>query len=138
LSYAPKILSGLPLKAAAVSAKNLERTPLRSQIRRVSEGAFIENLNMLYVALTRPTDRLYLLARKDDLTGPGHFRNFLLYQFLEDRGLWEPEIDSYVLEPGQPKRVKEEEKTDENISGWITCSTATGTKKPASAALPPA
>ncbi len=119
LSYAPKILSGLPLKAAAVSAKNLERTPMRSQIMRVSEGAFIENLNMLYVALTRPTDRLYLLARKDDFDRPrGISVNFLLYQYLEDRGLWEPEIDAYVLEPGQPKRVQEEEKTDENIF-WV-------------------
>jgi ATP-dependent exoDNAse (exonuclease V) beta subunit len=119
LSYAPKLLSGMPLRAAAVSSKNLDRTPLRAQFKRVSEGVFIENLNMLYVALTRPTDRLYLLARKDDFDRPrGVSVNLLLYQYLEDRELWEPEKDVYVLEQGPPKTVKEAEPPAE-ATFWV-------------------
>ncbi len=43
---------------------------------------------MLYVALTRPTDRLYLIARLDEFEKPrGESVEYLLYQYLNDNGL---------------------------------------------------
>jgi ATP-dependent helicase/nuclease subunit A len=91
----------------------LTQTELRDQYEREVEKAFIENLNMLYVALTRPTDRLYLLARMkkpDD----AQFRQgvgYLLYQYLQLTGIWQEGQTRYVLHPGQPKAVRAETST---------------------------
>lgn len=60
--------SGVPLRmrAASVTAKSsLLNTAIAEQYQTEEEALFIENLNMLYVAFTRPTDKLYIYAGRD-------------------------------------------------------------------------
>jgi ATP-dependent exoDNAse (exonuclease V) beta subunit len=86
----------------------LHRTPLAAQLQQQEEKAFIENLNMLYVANTRAVDRLYLVAYVEDFTkkGPQKTVAYLLHQFLTERGFPAellPDRHTYCLTCGQPK-----------------------------------
>jgi ATP-dependent exoDNAse (exonuclease V) beta subunit len=104
LSYDTQYLHQFPLRSAAVSIKNLGRTPLRAQFNRESEKIFIENFNALYVALTRPTDRLYLFTKKEDFEKKKQVNvAFLLYQYLEHTDLYDPDQLVYELQSGKPK-----------------------------------
>lgn len=54
------------LRAASVSVgKNLMDTEIAKQFQAEEEALFIENLNMLYVAFTRPTDKLYIFSNRN-------------------------------------------------------------------------
>ncbi|MDP5140426.1 MAG: hypothetical protein NWP83_08150, partial [Spirosomaceae bacterium] len=60
--------SGEPLRmrAASVTVKgSLLNTAIAEQHQTEEEALFIENLNMLYVAFTRPTDKLDIYAGRD-------------------------------------------------------------------------
>ncbi len=95
--------------AVTVSSK-LENTILGGQYSAELEKTFIENLNMLYVALTRPIDRLYLIGNSNDLSDDrkaakaleGNAKNIshLLYRFLVYKGLWQPSQFCYQLAKG--------------------------------------
>ena len=64
---------------------------------------FTENLNTLYVALTRPVERLYLLAEhmlKKPTDEPSV--SLLLQEYLMQRNLWQPDRLRYVLQSGTP------------------------------------
>ncbi|MCY7350612.1 MAG: UvrD-helicase domain-containing protein [Cytophagaceae bacterium] len=86
-------------------AKVLNLTVLSGQYQREEEKTFIENVNMLYVALTRPTDRLYLIAKLDKKSGlpnPKTVGN-LLYEYLKAKGEWQMDRYCYCLTCGQNK-----------------------------------
>jgi hypothetical protein len=109
-------LHTIPINTATFSpVKELSRTPLKGQFAREAEKIFIESLNTLYVALTRPTDRLYLLAKKDDFgkkTESSRVNvSYLLYQYLEHKGLWEAGKDAYIVCEGTNKPPKAPEFT---------------------------
>jgi ATP-dependent helicase/nuclease subunit A len=56
----------LRLRAASVTVKSsLLNTGIAEQYQSEEEALFIENLNMLYVAFTRPTDKLYIYASRN-------------------------------------------------------------------------
>jgi ATP-dependent exoDNAse (exonuclease V) beta subunit len=104
-------LRHIPIHTATVSpVKELSRTPLRGQFAKEAEKIFIESLNTLYVALTRPTDRLYLLTKKDDFEKKTESSrvnvSYLLYQYLEHTGLWESGQDTYTIRQGVDKGAK--------------------------------
>ncbi|QHT68526.1 UvrD-helicase domain-containing protein [Rhodocytophaga rosea] len=108
LHPATYLLHELPIRSAAISpVKDLNRTPLRDQYSRESEKVFVESLNTLYVALTRPTDRLYLLTKKDDFEKKSDTSrvnvSYLLYQYIAHFGEWEPERNTYIFHQGLPK-----------------------------------
>ena len=99
------------LRSVAVNiSSKLETTVLASQYSTEIEKTFIENLNMLYVALTRPIDRLYLIGNGKDLldekkslkTLEGTARNVshLLYRFLVYKEKWQPGQFCYQLHKG--------------------------------------
>jgi hypothetical protein len=109
-------LHSIPIQTATVSpVKELGRTPLKGQFAKEAEKIFIESLNTLYVALTRPTDRLYLLAKKDDFEKKTESSrvnvSYLLYQYLAHKGIWEPGKDSYTVFEGKNKTLKADEST---------------------------
>ena len=57
------------LKTGSVQVKSdLERTTksVAAQYQEERERVFVENLNLLYVAFTRPTRKLYVLAKEED------------------------------------------------------------------------
>ncbi len=64
----PLMLAPVPMPPVAVVNlnKGLEATVLAAQYRAEMERTFVENLNMLYVAFTRPRNRLYILTRQPD------------------------------------------------------------------------
>ncbi|GAA4445391.1 UvrD-helicase domain-containing protein [Pontibacter saemangeumensis] len=99
------------LRSVAVNiSSKLEKTILAEQYSTEVEKTFIENLNMLYVALTRPIDRLYLIGNSKDLLeekkaaraleGPAKNISHLLYRYLVYKELWEPGRFCYQLAKG--------------------------------------
>lgn len=58
-------LGMVPLKVN----KDIEDTIFAESYRREKVLSLIDNLNLLYVALTRPTERLYLFAQRGKLSG---------------------------------------------------------------------
>ncbi|RDB04409.1 UvrD-helicase domain-containing protein [Runella aurantiaca] len=65
-----------------------------SQYKEERERVFVENLNLLYVAFTRPTKKLYVLAKEENFAKIKSPRkvSFWLYQYLESTP--EPAIGS--------------------------------------------
>ncbi|MBC7923401.1 MAG: UvrD-helicase domain-containing protein, partial [Ferruginibacter sp.] len=99
-------LPGKKLHAASVQiVKSLVNTAVHPQYIREWERTFIESLNMLYVALTRPKDRLYVLARNYDARNSGYRDcvSHLFYRFLQEKGLWQEGVSAYVWQEGVPK-----------------------------------
>lgn len=64
------------------------------QYKEERERVFVENLNLLYVAFTRPTKKLYVLAKEENFAKIKSPRkvSYWLYQYLESTS--EPEIGS--------------------------------------------
>lgn len=99
------------LLAASVGANNsLLDTEIAEQYQTEEEALFIENLNMLYVAFTRPTDKLYVFSNRNfrhQVQGIGE----LLEQYLNALGkvLTEPqEIERFVLYEGKSLKIETE------------------------------
>ncbi|WP_426492255.1 UvrD-helicase domain-containing protein [Hymenobacter sp. 102] len=93
---------------AVVSLKqDLQHTPLAEQYTEEVEKTFLEGLNTLYVALTRPRYRLYLISRqpkpakasKDDAPTdkPAASVAELLHRYLLSTNQWHDEQMAYVL-----------------------------------------
>ncbi|WP_299699704.1 exodeoxyribonuclease V subunit beta [uncultured Pontibacter sp.] len=109
------------LKSVAVNiSSKLENTVLAKQYSTEIEKTFIENLNMLYVALTRPIDRLYLIANGKDLTddkkasraldGSAKNVSHLLYRYLVHKELWQPEQLCYQVYAGADTKQGESDR----------------------------
>lgn len=104
------------MPAAVVNmSKKLEETPLKEQYQQELEKTFIENLNMLYVGLTRPENRLYIIAQKKDFTKPGAQNNisYLFYQYLQHQELWKEDQLCYQLAKGNPEKKTHAEVSDQ-------------------------
>jgi ATP-dependent helicase/nuclease subunit A len=57
------------LQTASITIKkDLDETPLADQYQDELYRTFVECMNLLYVAFTRPTDRLYIIAAKQDFS----------------------------------------------------------------------
>ncbi|MHA6249195.1 UvrD-helicase domain-containing protein [Pontibacter sp. CAU 1760] len=111
------------LRSVAVNiSSKLEKTVLAHAYSAEVEKTFIENLNMLYVALTRPIDRLYLIGNSKDLQeekkaaraleGSAKNISHLLYRYLVHTGQWEPGRFCYQLSKGSampPSHVPQED-----------------------------
>ncbi|GAB3814798.1 hypothetical protein GCM10028895_08240 [Pontibacter rugosus] len=101
------------LRSVAVNTSSkLENTILAQQYSTEIEKTFIENLNMLYVALTRPMDRLYLIGNAKDLLeerkapkldGQAKNVSHLLYRYLVHKDMWEFGKHCYQLSQGKPQ-----------------------------------
>lgn len=83
------------LKTGSVQVKvELERTTdsVALQYKEERERVFVENLNLLYVAFTRPTQKLYVLAKEENFAKVKSPRkvSYWLHQYLES--IPEPEI----------------------------------------------
>ena len=76
------------ISAPAHTNSNLRKTPtsVAAQYDDELTRTFLENMNLLYVAFTRPTDRLYVIAKAADFTKPGNQKDisYWLHAFLRD------------------------------------------------------
>ena len=86
-------LRGAPAAIVAQYEEELTRT-------------FIENMNLLYVAFTRPSDRLYIIAKAAEFEKPGNQKDvsYWLHAFLRDSEVartcgcaWEKDRFSYQI-----------------------------------------
>jgi len=96
------------LSAPANTNGNLNKTPaaIKAQYTEEVTRTFLENMNLLYVAFTRPTDRLYVLAEqmKFGNEGPRKTVSYWLHAFLRDSDIartcgcgWEEGRSCYEL-----------------------------------------
>ncbi|RSK44573.1 UvrD-helicase domain-containing protein [Hymenobacter perfusus] len=89
-------------------------TPLAQQYTQELEKTFLEGLNMLYVAFTRPRHRLYVISRQPKPTRAGKDGEEapvsdkpattvaeLLHRYLLSTQQWQPEQMAYVLSSEQ-------------------------------------
>lgn len=106
------------LATASVSVNSkLEQTCLHEQYHTEKEKTFLESLNMLYVALTRPTQRLYLIVRKS--VSNSSFEKTvgnLLYKFIDSPVIEEGACYTEIINQGLDKnQQKNEEEMVESI-----------------------
>ncbi|GAB3222462.1 UvrD-helicase domain-containing protein [Hymenobacter seoulensis] len=106
---ADKPLADMPAVAVLPQTQALLRTPLATQYTEETEKTFLEGLNMLYVAFTRPRHRLYAISRKPKPTKAGKDSETtevmepaktvaeLLHRYLVSTVLWDDEQMAYVL-----------------------------------------
>ncbi|GAB4398414.1 MAG: UvrD-helicase domain-containing protein [Microscillaceae bacterium] len=93
------------LRVALVNIKKeIADTPLAEAFHQMMQKTFLENINMLYVAFTRPTDRLYVIPKKEDFDKARGQKgvHFLLFRYLLEVGLWQETQTEYVLSKGDP------------------------------------
>jgi ATP-dependent exoDNAse (exonuclease V) beta subunit len=91
---------GLPeLKAAYLPvSKQMEFTPYRQQYHEEMDKCMVDLVNLLYVAMTRPAERIYMLMKyppKD----PGDTDSLpkIISRFLKEIELWKEDDLSYIF-----------------------------------------
>ncbi|UOQ96129.1 UvrD-helicase domain-containing protein [Hymenobacter sp. 5317J-9] len=126
LEAGEKPLENMPEVAVVSLQKGIQQTALAAQYDEEREKTFLEGLNTLYVAFTRPRHRLYVISKKPALVassslsivsskegkepqgGASPARNVadLLHGYLEERGEWQDEQVSFVVSKGSPAKKK--------------------------------
>jgi ATP-dependent helicase/nuclease subunit A len=105
------------LNAQAAMKQELTNTPdsVAGQYRNEKSRAFIENMNLLYVAFTRPTDRLYVIAERKDFAQKRaqDTAAYWLHSFLRDTDVaaqcgcgWEEGRQQYILNECAPREKR--------------------------------
>ena len=96
------------LSAPVTTNGSLSRTPkaVADQYQEELTRTFLENMNLLYVAFTRPTDRLYIISKLSDFSKPGSQKDisYWLHAFLRDSDVarqcgcaWQEGVSSYTI-----------------------------------------
>ena len=94
------------LKTSPLRITNkLAETSIAPQYHAEKEKTFLESLNMLYVALTRPTDRLYLIIKKDTFKFDKTVGN-QLYRFAGCPEIEKGERFIKIVSRGENKKAK--------------------------------
>ena len=114
-------LSYAPLKVSNV----LSQTAIASQFHAEKEKTFLESLNMLYVALTRPTERLYLIVKQDAFRFEKTVGN-QLYRFVGCPIIEKGERHIEIINQGNPKQISDEK---EKVNLVIEIDAVTSHKK---------
>lgn len=104
------------LVARLNSNEKLKQTPIKNQYENELQANFLENLNMLYVAFTRPKDRLYVLTpirvnKKGETIFKGigtFFESYLVH--IGQRVV--PPNPSYLISQGIAKESNESKQTE--------------------------
>ncbi|HEX8428053.1 UvrD-helicase domain-containing protein [Hymenobacter sp.] len=128
-----KPVAEMPAVAVVPLTKALTRTALADQYTEEREKTFLEGLNMLYVAFTRPRHRLYIITKRpeagrktstadaadtaSDAAGSSA-RNVaeLLHSYLRHHNRWQDEQVSFVLSEGSfaPSTINQQQPTTDN------------------------
>ncbi len=116
----------LMLSAGLVGIKkDLGETPIAPQYHSEMQKQFIETLNILYVAFTRPVHRLYIVSKLDDFEKEsGQKRvSYLLYLYLLLKQVYNPDKTEYILQQGKPLpttaqgQARQDEEEDDTF--WV-------------------
>ena len=116
-----KPLEAMPDVAVVSLNKGIQQTALGPQYDEEREKTFLEGLNTLYVAFTRPRHRLYVISKRPDEKKPAKgsedalataplalARNVadLLHGYLLSRGAWQEEQVAFTVSMGTPAAEK--------------------------------
>ncbi len=95
--------------------KELSYTPIASQYEAELQKAFLENTNMLYVALTRPVQRLYITSKKEEFEQASKQQSvgYLFYLYLLGKELWDKEQGQYLISEGNAANGEEHGTADD-------------------------
>jgi hypothetical protein len=132
LTEEEKPVPEMPPIAVVSQMQALARTPLAQQYTEELEKTFLEGLNMLYVAFTRPRHRLYAISRRPKPTKSSSSRSAeaemppseqaktvaeLLHRYLLSTDQWDDERTAYVLSDAQ-HRVPAVKNTKATTGNW--------------------
>jgi ATP-dependent helicase/nuclease subunit A len=128
-----------PLRVGLVNLKKeLQHTSLAPQYMAEKEKLFLESLNILYVAFTRPVHKLYILATLEDFPNflnPKKGKkiedmpsvNYWLYLYLLHNNLWDNNTLHYILKSGEI--IPEKNPNDDENTFWVDELVVTDTHK---------
>lgn len=109
----------LPLK------KQLKKTPFSYLLDEEHQVEMLDNFNLLYVALTRPETRLYIISDNDTHNIKGELKDKKISSFI-----WEVissntdfNHDSLSLSIGKTKKIENNPKADANAENLININT---------------
>ncbi|NOX46252.1 MAG: UvrD-helicase domain-containing protein [Chlorobi bacterium] len=89
-------------------SERLEKTEYKPQYREEVDKSLLDLINLLYVTLTRPTDRLYIFSAQPPAKKPGkHSIPQFFKQYLLEKGMWDENQDSYHW--GETTRKKKDD-----------------------------
>jgi ATP-dependent helicase/nuclease subunit A len=114
-----KPFPNMPEVAVVSLSKAMQQTPLAAQYDEEREKTFLEGLNTLYVAFTRPRHRLYVISKRPEekkkaaadaeigvpTTAARNVAD-LLAGYLQALGQWQEEQLSFVIAQGTPAARK--------------------------------
>ncbi|MBD2722735.1 UvrD-helicase domain-containing protein [Hymenobacter armeniacus] len=130
LEAGEKPLENMPEVAVVSLQKGIQQTALAAQYDEEREKTFLEGLNTLYVAFTRPRHRLYVISKKPALVASSSLSVVssgkslttdneqpttntaarsvadLLHGYLASQGEWQDEQVSFILSQGSPAKKK--------------------------------
>ena len=122
LATAEKPFDNMPDVAVVSLNKGIQHTVLAPRYEEEREKTFLEGLNTLYVAFTRPRYRLYIISRRpenkrkvdkpdaepDVPAALGAARDVadLLHGYLQASGEWQDEQVAFVISQGSPAAKK--------------------------------
>nr|WP_281380730.1 3'-5' exonuclease [Rhabdobacter roseus] len=101
-----EVLTRRMLSSVVSVVSDLDKTGLKTQYQDEKTRTLVENLNLLYVAFTRPIQRMYLLARQEkdwNKYGAPSKVSRWLYDYLghpDAEPGWQEGQSCYVLSPG--------------------------------------
>ena len=116
-----KPLENMPDVAVVRLSQTMQQTALGPQYDEEREKTFLEGLNTLYVALTRPRHRLYIISKRPEEkkgakateeteasapTAAARTVADLLHGYLLGRSEWRDEQVSFVISKGSPAEKK--------------------------------
>jgi len=105
------------LKTALLKTESsMEKTPFRKQYLEEEQKSMLDLVNLLYVVMTRPEDRLYILTslppeKTERISSlPAFFTGY-----LRKEGLWRDEITEYETGQRKPELKRSQHRTGEAI-----------------------
>ncbi|MBH8569609.1 UvrD-helicase domain-containing protein [Microvirga sp. STS02] len=115
LEAGEKPIELMPDVAVVSLSKGIQQTVMGTQYDEEREKTFLEGLNTLYVAFTRPRYRLYVISKRPDEkkttktdeldAAPAAAARTvadLLLGYLQSRGQWQEEQVSFIISQGTP------------------------------------
>jgi len=125
----PKFESIPELKTSLIEMKKeISETSYAGLLQHETDKSFLDTLNLLYVAMTRPKDRLYVVSKdksteNDGWKRAGTFPDVadLLYEFLQDKEIQPDESGRYCVgdeKPLERRPVPESQPTVSAKSGY--------------------
>ncbi len=85
----------LPVIYLQMSRTSLSGTPFEQDFEREQQKTFLDMLNATYVAFTRPSQKLFILSKKEPKEYKTENVQGLLHHFLKNEGLWHDGKDNY-------------------------------------------